>query len=214
MLAAALMAFVALAALSAPKAAAQSPETVVRAALLLANEITVADEDRCARYDRKAYKYNSRKLEDELIESRNGEIISWYTGETFESHRDTDLDHIIALAQAHDSGACAWDSDRKSAFASDIDNFELATPRMNRHQKRAKDWAEWQPPRGRCYFASKIVILKWQYDLAMDEAEYDALDQTLRSCEPFVARQSSENSLPIPENRRPADAVLPRDIDF
>ena len=132
----ALMAFVALAALSAPRAAAQSPETVVRAALLLANEITVADEDRCARYDRKAYKYNSRKLEDELIADRDELIVSFYTGETFDTHRETDLDHIIALAQAHDSGACAWDSERKSDFASDPDNFELATPRMNRHQKK------------------------------------------------------------------------------
>ena len=58
------------------------------------------------------------------------------------------------------------------------------------------------------------MILKWQYDLTVDEAEYDALAETLSTCEPFVARQSSENSLPIPENSRPADIVVPADIDF
>ena len=178
----ALVAFMALAALSAPRAAAQSQETIRLAILVLENELDVVPEDRCARYDRKAYKYNSRKLEDALIESRDGQIISWYTGEIFDSHRDTDLDHIIALAQAHDSGACAWDSERKSEFASDIDNFELATPRMNRHQKRAKDWAEWQPPQEQCYFASKIVMLKMRYDLTVDEAERDALAETLSDC--------------------------------
>ena len=134
----AFMGLMALAALSAPRAAAQSQETVVRAALLLANEITVEPEERCARYDRKAYKYNSRKLEDALIADRDGLIVSFYTGQTFDTHRDTDLDHIIALAQAHDSGACAWDSERKSDFASDPDNFELATPQNEQAPKESQ----------------------------------------------------------------------------
>ena len=167
---------------AAGRAHAQSQATLDKARSTLENGLTVAPEHRCAPYVRKEYKYSSRKLEDALIERRGGRIESRYTGETFDSHRETDLSPLIALSEAHDSGACAWDNDRKSDFASNIDNFELATPTMNRHQKSSKDWAEWQPPQGRCYFAAKIVILKSLYRLTVDRAEYDALAQTLAAC--------------------------------
>ena len=80
---------------------------------LLENEITVASENRCAPYDPKEYRYNSRELKEALIARREGKIVSSYTGETFTSLDEADLDHIVALSEAHDSGACAWSSKKR-----------------------------------------------------------------------------------------------------
>ena len=44
------------------------------------------------------------------------------------------------------------------AFSRDLDNLTLASPRLNRHHKRAKDAVEWMPARNRCWFARQVII--------------------------------------------------------
>ncbi len=156
----------------------------------LESDIIVAYENRCAPYDPKDYSYSSRELKDALIADREGRIVSYYTGETFTSLDEADLDHIVALSEAHDSGACAWSSQQRKDFTNYIYNHELASPRLNREEKQGKDWAEWQPPLNGtnpatarwCFFAMQIVVTKWRYGLTVDPVEYDALAATLAHC--------------------------------
>ena len=49
----------------------------------------------------------------------------------------------MARSEAHDSGLCSADDDRKEEFARDLLNLTLASPDLNRYQKSAKDVAEW-----------------------------------------------------------------------
>ena len=42
---------------------------------------------------------------------------SWYDDRPFDDPSDLDIDHMVPLAEAHDSGAAAWPAKRKSAFA-------------------------------------------------------------------------------------------------
>ena len=54
------------------------------------------------------------------IIQRLGGIFSPYTNEVFYSKRDTDIEHIVARSEAHDSGLCRADAATKRAFSRDL----------------------------------------------------------------------------------------------
>ena len=67
-------------------------------------------------------------------------------GTRLDSLADSDIEHVVALSAAHDSGLCAASLAERARFARDLlDNFALATPRLNRHEKVARDAADWLP---------------------------------------------------------------------
>ena len=109
---------------------------------VLVENLTVAPEKRCERYDRNHYRMFVR-TKRKAIENMGGDLYSPYTMKTYQNKNKVDADHIVALAEAHDSGACKWPTKRKRDFANDLDNVTLAPQALNRHQKRAKDAAEW-----------------------------------------------------------------------
>ena len=106
--------------------------------------LVVAPEDRCSPYDSDDYPY-SQSVENRIVEAMNGLIYGPYTGTHFQDTRQTDIEHIVARSEAHDSGLCAADAETKKQFASDILNLTLASPEVNRQQKSAKDAVEWLP---------------------------------------------------------------------
>ena len=64
--------------------------------------LLVADENRCSEYSPSNYSY-PQSVEDDIIVQLGG-IYSPYTGECFASQSDTDIEHMIARSEAHDSG--------------------------------------------------------------------------------------------------------------
>jgi len=148
------------------------------------NGLAIAPEHRCAPYDRKDYPY-PQSVELDLISAMGGRIYGPYTGRYFSSRRDTDIEHIVAVSEAHDSGLCAADSRTRRAFASDPLNLTLAAPEVNRCNADGKcgyDASEWQPPMNRCWFAGRIVTVKRKYALTVDRAEARALHGILARC--------------------------------
>jgi hypothetical protein len=142
--------------------------------------IVVADENRCSPYDSGDYSY-PQSVEDAIID-RLGGIYSPYTGECFASKTETDIEHMVARSEAHDSGLCAADDGTRLSFSQDLDNLTLASPAVNRNQKGAKDAADWLPDRNSCWFAATIIEVRLRYGLTIDQREADALDQVLASC--------------------------------
>ena len=67
--------------------------------------ITIAPEDRCSPYDPDDYPY-SPSVEPNIVEGLGG-VYGPYTGNWFRSIRATDIEHIVARSEAHDSGLCA-----------------------------------------------------------------------------------------------------------
>lgn len=116
------------------------------------------------------------------IAERQG-LVSLYTGRTFDNLRQSDIEHIVALSEAHDSGLCAADAATRHRFALDLDNLTLASPRLNRYEKRAKDAAEWLPPLNQCWFVRTVIKIKQRYRLTVDRWERDALADVLEQCE-------------------------------
>ena len=82
--------------------------------------LTVAPEDRCRPYDRDDYPY-PQSVELDIIE-RDG-LVSRYTGREFASRDSSDIDHIVALSEAHDSGLCAAPDSTRRAFSRDLINL-------------------------------------------------------------------------------------------
>ena len=142
--------------------------------------LTVAPEKRCAPYRRRAYRY-SGSVEYAIV-NRIGRIYSPYTGEVFQSVKQTDTEHIVALSEAHDSGMCASPDSVKSRFANDLSNLTLASPRVNRWQKAGKDAGEWLPPMNRCWYANRVILVKKKYRLTVDKREAKALKAVLDAC--------------------------------
>ena len=88
----------------------------------------------------------------------------------------TDIEHIVALAEAHDSGLAP---SLRHALANDLDNQTVADRTVNRSQKSDKDAAEWNPLRNGGWFAERVIRIKRRYGLSVDLAEAEALKTLL-----------------------------------
>ena len=110
--------------------------------------LTVAPEHRCAPYDKKRDYPYPQSVERDLVREL-GAVYGPYTGICFASTKETDIEHIVAASEAHDSGLCAQDAQTRARFARDRRNLTLASPRVNRHEKSGKDAAEWVPDRNK-----------------------------------------------------------------
>lgn len=113
---------------------------------------------------------------------------SWYSefdGQTRTVPSQISIDHVVALAEAWDSGADAWTTSRRQAFANDLDGPQLIalTTEVN-SSKSDKDIAQWVPPLSskRCAFAKMVIHTKYRWDLSMDPAEKSAAQTYLNYC--------------------------------
>lgn len=164
------------------------PLALILPSSVMANEhehwrgLTVAPENRCTDYDRDDYRY-PQSVELEIIASMDGRIYGPYSGRTFGSRDETDIEHIVARSEAHDSGMCGRSPEARKAFARDLLNLTLAAPRLNRYEKVAKDAAEWLPDHNRCWYVARIVEVKQKYDLTVDRTEAAAIDAVLEKCD-------------------------------
>ena len=148
------------------------------------NGLTVQPEHRCVHYDRAHYPY-PRSVEREIVAAMGGHVYEPYTGRHFRSMRETDIEHIVAVSEAHDSGLCAAGPTVRSRFASDPLNLTLATPAVNRCGAGGKcgyDAGEWMPQMNRCWFAARVVDVKRKYRLTVDRREAAALHRVLSAC--------------------------------
>ena len=138
--------------------------------------LVVAPEHRCSPYDKERDYPYPQSIEQAIVRSLGG-VYGPYTDTCFGSARETDIEHIVATSEAHDSGLCARGRATRALFASDLRNLTLASPRVNRHQKSGKDAAEWLPARNRCWFAARVVEVRRAYDLTIDLREAAVLEQ-------------------------------------
>ena len=143
--------------------------------------IAVATEHRCSPYDSDDYPYPA-SVEPKIVDAQGG-IYGPYTGMWFDSIKDTDIEHIVARSEAHDSGLCATSPETKAKFASDLLNLTLASPSVNRHQKVANDAAGWLPDLNECWYVARTIQVRQEYGLTIDQAEADAIDRVLAGCD-------------------------------
>ncbi|MFD3907991.1 HNH endonuclease [Streptomyces sp. CB04723] len=104
-----------------------------------------------------------------------GSWLSPYDGVMVTDAAGLDVDHMVPLAEVHDSGGHAWDAARREAYANDQRSpvtLIAVTAKSNR-SKADKDPAQWLPPAAdyRCTYAAEWTGTKLRWGLAADEAE-------------------------------------------
>ncbi|WP_345605652.1 HNH endonuclease family protein [Pseudonocardia adelaidensis] len=112
-----------------------------------------------------------------------------YSGRTVPFQRgrgtsdDVQIDHVVALANAWQTGAQQLDGEARERFANDPLNLMAAEGEVNQ-QKGDGDAATWLPPaRGfRCAYVARQVAVKAKYRLWVTAAERDAIAGVLGAC--------------------------------
>ncbi len=104
-----------------------------------------------------------------------GRWSSTYDGATWTRPADLQIDHVVALAEAWDSGAHQWTTARREAFANDLGypgSLQAVTGAVNQ-AKSDSDPAQWLPPVAaeHCTYAVTWVAVKWRWGLNVDPVE-------------------------------------------
>ncbi len=122
---------------------------------------------------------------DGSCRATSGRWYSVYDAVYVSSSSGIDIDHVVPLAEAWRSGADAWTTDRRKAFANDLGHAQLiAVTASSNRSKSDQDPAEWKPTNtsGWCYYARNWIDVKHTYGLSADPAEKSALTQMLDAC--------------------------------
>ncbi|RCG32036.1 HNH endonuclease [Sphaerisporangium album] len=115
----------------------------------------------------------------------SGRWTSPYDGATWTLASDIDIDHMVPLAEAWRSGAYAWTTSRRQAFANDLTNAQLWAVTDNVNQAKGDaDPALWKPPLTSfwCTYAKAWIDVKYEWSLTVNSAEKSALSSMLGRC--------------------------------
>ncbi|MEU2388969.1 HNH endonuclease family protein [Streptomyces sp. NPDC012461] len=115
-----------------------------------------------------------------------GRWFSYYDATWVTSASGLDIDHMVPLAEAWDSGASAWSAGRREAYANDQGSPQAlvaVTARSNR-SKADQDPAQWLPPATdvHCRYAAEWVATKLRWTLTIDGTELAALNDLAAAC--------------------------------
>ncbi|MFI8184049.1 HNH endonuclease family protein [Actinacidiphila glaucinigra] len=122
---------------------------------------------------------------DSACAATSGSWYSVYDGATWTAASDLDIDHLVPLAEAWDSGASAWTTAKRQSFANDLTRPQLIAVTDNVNQAKGdQDPATWMPSRTAyaCTYVRAWVQVKYYYGLSVDSAEKSKLSSVLGGC--------------------------------
>jgi len=109
----------------------------------------------------------------------SGWVTDPYTGDTVQLN-DIQIDHIVSLKRAFDSGAYRWSAQMRQLFANDTRNLLAVSGKVNA-AKGSDALADWMPPElsARCPHVLRYLTVVNAYHLPITVADRDA---ALRNC--------------------------------
>lgn len=128
-------------------------------------------------------------LAENSCQVESGILADPYSGKQirFQRGKDTStliqIDHVVALADAWESGAWSWTQQKRTELANDPLEL-LAVSAWTNQEKSKQNLAQWQPPNRDfgCRYAAQQIAVKTKYRLSVTAAEYAALARTIRTC--------------------------------
>lgn len=109
-----------------------------------------------------------------------------YTGASFFEATKMDIDHVVPLKEAWQSGAAHWTKAARRAYANDVTDpgHLLAVSAAANRSKGDRDPAQWLPPDPtfKCRYLEIWIGVKSTWHLAADQAEFEALLSGLQGC--------------------------------
>jgi hypothetical protein len=116
-----------------------------------------------------------------LVDRYSGEIINFVRGNV--TSMEVQIDHVVALSNAWQTGAFKLTADQRKALANDPLNLFAVKGRLN-SQKGDGDAATWLPPlkRFRCTYVAQQIAVKAKYSLWVVAPEKAAMVSILAKC--------------------------------
>jgi hypothetical protein len=116
-----------------------------------------------------------------LVDPFSGESINFAQG--VKTSSDIQIDHLVALSNAWQTGAFMLTADQRKAFANDPLNLLAVKGKLN-SQKGESDAATWLPPLKsyRCDYVSRQIAVKMKYKLWFTAPEKEAMIRILKTC--------------------------------
>ena len=135
----------------------------------------------------KVFKSGTREcvvLSGTLLDPYSGEKVSFVRGVT--SSMEVQIDHVVALSNAWQTGAFKLTFEKRREFANDPLNLVAVKGRLN-SQKGDGDAATWLPPRKniRCAYVAQQIAVKAKYNLWVTPPEKAAMVGLLANCPGF-----------------------------
>ena len=116
-----------------------------------------------------------------LIDRYSGETINFVKGNI--SSMEVQIDHVVALSNAWQTGAFKLSEDQRKALSNDPLNLFAVKGRLN-SQKGDGDAATWLPPLKsfRCSYVAQQIAVKAKYSLWVTAPEKAAMVSILAKC--------------------------------
>ena len=120
-------------------------------------------------------------LSGTLRDPYSGETIDFVRGNV--SSMEVQIDHVVALSNAWQTGAFKLALKERTAFANDPLNLLAVKGRLN-SQKGDGDAATWLPPLKsyRCDYVARQIAVKLKYKLWFTAPEKEAMIRILKNC--------------------------------
>ncbi|MFJ8846046.1 HNH endonuclease family protein [Streptomyces cyaneofuscatus] len=119
-----------------------------------------------------------------------GSWLSYYDEVEVTDARKLDIDHMVPLAEAWDSGAHAWTPERREAYANDlvVERSLVAVTAKTNRSKADRGPDAWMPPAesARCIYLEDWTGTKLRWGLSVDDTERTALLELAAPCEDSV----------------------------
>jgi hypothetical protein len=113
-----------------------------------------------------------------------GRWFSYYDRVSWTDPGRIDIDHMVPLAEAWDSGARSWTSAQRQSYANDLgDSRSLVgvTDSVNA-AKGDQDPAQWLPKYSRCRYLREFVAVKIRWRLTVNSGEKTAMQNLAAGC--------------------------------
>ena len=142
-----------------------------------------------------------------------GRWLSVYDGVTVTDPTALEVDHVVALEEAWDSGAWQWHDMRRASFANDLLDSRTLRPvtSATNQAKGNADPSNWIPPNESyvCTFLSDWIAIKARWGLTMDQSEAGRLRNLLteRCADQTVAPWPAAEPWPPSETPVPSTPV-------
>ena len=116
-----------------------------------------------------------------LLDRYSGETINFVRGNV--TSMEVQIDHVVALSNAWQTGAFKLTLMQRTAFANDPMNLFAVKGRLN-SQKGDGDAATWLPPLKsfRCTYVAQQIAVKAKYSLWVTAPEKEAMTRILAAC--------------------------------
>ena len=112
-----------------------------------------------------------------------GDWFSPYDNVMHTNPSELQIDHMIPLKEAWDSGAWSWTAAQRQAFANDLSDPRplIAVTSSQNASKKDKDPSNWIPLQKShtCTYLSEWVAIKARWKLSMDQSEFDRIKKLL-----------------------------------